>query len=277
MDCKKIQSLLSEYLDGYLGKDNQNLVEEHLKTCHLCRRELETLQKTVSFVHSLKKVEAPSDFLVGIRERIEKEAEAKSLWRRLITPVWIKAPVGTIATVALCFLILYFAHLLPFSKGPLVTTERMERRTETVLKDEAKGVGTLAENELVKPELELAVADIDEGLSYLSRMAESFGGHLVSPAPAEKDKLLAEKMHQMVVTLEIPSSSHSQFLAKLEETKSAVKEELEKTKFMVKEEKVEAKTREPFTSSPRALAPPVSQPEKPKFLTIQILLIATEK
>lgn len=173
MDCKEIRSLLSEYLDECLDKDYQTLVEKHLKTCPLCRRELESLRKTVSLVHSLEKVEVPRDFLIGVRKKIERESEVKSFWKRLITPLWIKAPVGGIVTVALCFLILYFANLPPFAKAPLLTTERMEKRTEMAFKYEDKEMEISAESKLVNPEKELTKVDITAGLRYLARIADS--------------------------------------------------------------------------------------------------------
>ena len=44
MGCGVIQDLLPLYVDGAAGEESRALVEEHLRSCPVCRRELEQLR-----------------------------------------------------------------------------------------------------------------------------------------------------------------------------------------------------------------------------------------
>ena len=47
MGCGVIQDLLPLYVDGAAGEESRALVEEHLRSCSVCRRELEQLRGRV--------------------------------------------------------------------------------------------------------------------------------------------------------------------------------------------------------------------------------------
>lgn len=47
MGCGVIQDLLPLYVDGAAGEESRALVEEHLRSCPVCRRELEQLRGRV--------------------------------------------------------------------------------------------------------------------------------------------------------------------------------------------------------------------------------------
>jgi predicted anti-sigma-YlaC factor YlaD len=45
MKCSKIQRLLSNYVDGSVSEDEKRLIEDHLKICIICQRELAAYHK----------------------------------------------------------------------------------------------------------------------------------------------------------------------------------------------------------------------------------------
>ena len=49
MGCGVIQDLLPLYVDGAAGEESRALVEEHLRSCPVCHRELEQLRGGWSF------------------------------------------------------------------------------------------------------------------------------------------------------------------------------------------------------------------------------------
>lgn len=51
MECKDAYPYLCGYLDGELDPERSKAIEEHLKLCRACRRELELLQAVTSLVH----------------------------------------------------------------------------------------------------------------------------------------------------------------------------------------------------------------------------------
>lgn len=51
MKCEDIYRYLCGYLDGELDSEKAITVEEHLKTCQQCRRELEVLETVSSLIH----------------------------------------------------------------------------------------------------------------------------------------------------------------------------------------------------------------------------------
>jgi anti-sigma factor RsiW len=63
---------LNDYLDGELGAEERDRVEEHVGLCPECRRMLETLRKTVQGLMTLR-TPAPADLGPGIVERLRQE------------------------------------------------------------------------------------------------------------------------------------------------------------------------------------------------------------
>lgn len=77
MNCKDINELLSEYIDGVIEPGNRQRVEEHLKNCRSCREELSLLKAYMSDIKGLKKMKAPDNFLGEFHARLQKEKAAE--------------------------------------------------------------------------------------------------------------------------------------------------------------------------------------------------------
>ncbi len=117
-ECLKVKRLLSRYLDKETGETETNLVETHLNSCSLCKKELLELSRVKELVSGKERLILPENYLVSrLREEITRQERRRkrlslidlgNLSRRLI-PI----PVATIV-LSLLFLFL-------ISAGPKVS------------------------------------------------------------------------------------------------------------------------------------------------------------
>ena len=68
MECGKMLSALSEYLDGELEKALCAQIEAHMAECSDCKMVVDTLRKTVVLYHQHGQVEVPLD----VKQRLYK-------------------------------------------------------------------------------------------------------------------------------------------------------------------------------------------------------------
>ncbi len=61
MQCRRIENLLSAYLDGELDRDEAWAVENHLSRCSACREEYRSLQATKNVLASLARRSSRSE------------------------------------------------------------------------------------------------------------------------------------------------------------------------------------------------------------------------
>jgi hypothetical protein len=70
MNCDGVRDLLSAYLDGELSPGELLRVEQHLRRCHACADEVDSLRQTTALVASLEEVELPASFHAQLHERL---------------------------------------------------------------------------------------------------------------------------------------------------------------------------------------------------------------
>ena len=54
-ECEIVQDLLLGYVDNILNKESKKLVEEHLKSCEECQRQLKEINKDIQENENNKK------------------------------------------------------------------------------------------------------------------------------------------------------------------------------------------------------------------------------
>ena len=118
MDCRFFKDKMGPYLEGELPAGDLSAFRRHLETCAQCRKELEDLEKTRSYLGALEEVEPPAWFeqkvMAGVREAHEK----KSVWRRLFYPLHVKVPVQALATIiVVVFAVHVFKDMEPQMKS----------------------------------------------------------------------------------------------------------------------------------------------------------------
>ena len=73
MNCNKIKNLINSYIDRALKAEAAQQIEEHLKSCSLCREEYRKMKSIVRSLNSLPQVDVPQDFTQKIMAQVNKE------------------------------------------------------------------------------------------------------------------------------------------------------------------------------------------------------------
>src|SRR6476646_5558327 len=70
LDCKKVQPLLSEYVDGVLPPDTGWDVKLHVASCAVCARVADELTATAKLLQSLPALEPSANFEAALAKRL---------------------------------------------------------------------------------------------------------------------------------------------------------------------------------------------------------------
>jgi hypothetical protein len=106
-NCKTIENNLPLYIDNSLSSIDKKIIEEHLKSCPNCAKELDQLQKTKKIVNNLSEVEPPAWFKQKIMAEVHKETEKKSFVQKWFYPLGIKIPIQVFTTIVIAVLAFY--------------------------------------------------------------------------------------------------------------------------------------------------------------------------
>jgi hypothetical protein len=151
MTCDVSGELLSGYLDGELDEKQKKELEEHLKTCQICRDELEELKKVDEYIRSLEVEEPSREFIFNLNHRIIARVKKKSWF-----PFFRFSPILVPATVAILVLIILVNIQQPSRLAGLddriiyVETER--KRAELDFAVDLETAGKVAEKRAVAAE-----------------------------------------------------------------------------------------------------------------------------
>jgi|GEM_PF-1886095 len=109
MECSRVSSLLSRYIDGDLTPESRRMVDEHLSGCERCSADLDEMAGAVRALSSLERVAAPQGFLGRVHERLEEPSRARRFLRSLFSPARIKLPLEA-AGLGIAILLIVFVH-----------------------------------------------------------------------------------------------------------------------------------------------------------------------
>ncbi len=133
MECEKVRDRFSSLWEKELTPSEEKGIKDHLSSCQECQREFEQFEKTMRWLRSVEEVEVPDEFVSGLYKKMEERKKAASAERSrkrwLSFPLPLKLPVQAVAMVAVVFLVLYLAKMMPKPPAPLSS----ERRPESVL------------------------------------------------------------------------------------------------------------------------------------------------
>jgi hypothetical protein len=146
--CEDIKNSLPLYLDNSLSGGDKKAVEEHLKACPQCTKELTLLSKAQTLVNNLDTVDPPPWFKQKIMARVREEAEKKSPVQKLFYPLRIKLPVQIFATICIAVLAVYIyrsgeeraKEIVPsYAPAPVIETQKsqMPEEKDNTLADKA--------------------------------------------------------------------------------------------------------------------------------------------
>jgi anti-sigma factor RsiW len=77
VDHAQATELFSAYWDDELAPAEAGALEEHLRSCVVCRREYQTFEQAVGQLGNMHRMVAPSDFAEGVRSRIRKRSKGR--------------------------------------------------------------------------------------------------------------------------------------------------------------------------------------------------------
>ena len=91
--CQELRALASEYLDGRLDEETRDGVQNHLRACPACVREVRALQRLSAHVRALPALEVEHDLAQRVREELHQRRQTTlrdlgvpgSLERRSVT------------------------------------------------------------------------------------------------------------------------------------------------------------------------------------------------
>ncbi|HRY12492.1 MAG TPA: zf-HC2 domain-containing protein [Syntrophomonadaceae bacterium] len=120
MDCRKIEQLISPYVDGELTRAETDMVRAHLSACADCQQEYEDFVLISSVMKSVSHevVPAPTGFSTAVMKRIQEEEE-KVLPLTRKTSWWGRNWKQTVAGIAAAAVLMMSTTLMN-GIGPLV-------------------------------------------------------------------------------------------------------------------------------------------------------------
>lgn len=126
--CDKIRELLSPYLDGELGPEERELVENHLIDCEACQQEFAKLKELDQVISQIKVKEPSHEFHPRLIHALSKEYAKKRKRRSLLIQL---APLAAAASILL--IVLATSHIF-FYKYPKETFRHrtLEKGIETI-------------------------------------------------------------------------------------------------------------------------------------------------
>ena len=119
MNCRKIEQLISPYVDGELTRAETDMVRAHLSACPDCQHEYEDLVRLSSLMKSINRdvVPAPTGFSVAVMQHIREEEKVVPLTRK--TNWWGRHWKQTVAGIAAAAVLMVSTTLMN-GIGPLV-------------------------------------------------------------------------------------------------------------------------------------------------------------
>jgi hypothetical protein len=213
MNCKKLQKLLSAYMDGELAKFEQDEVFAHLAGCPACQERLDHYKRIEIAYRTLDKPEVPADFLQQVKARIASGTEkpdrepvlGRALWDALFRPAYAKVPLGLAVVAAVIVMAVMLLRPIsgpaPVDGGGIIAV-RTPRAGEII-----KQVGQGNQNQIIifssRPEAAAIIAEAlaKECLGRVSYSKTADDGKILvlnveipqGQLPIFKDKLMAAR------------------------------------------------------------------------------------
>ncbi len=110
--CQRFKEMVSDYIEGELDYQNQILMEQHLRDCLGCEKNIGQLKNLIRDLHKLPKISVSPDFETILHARIGMESSLARHRRDRWLPVGlIRFPVYTIAVAVILLALVTVAIL----------------------------------------------------------------------------------------------------------------------------------------------------------------------
>ncbi|GAK61198.1 putative transmembrane anti-sigma factor [Candidatus Vecturithrix granuli] len=163
MKCKRIQQYLLDYSEQLLDQENHHLVEEHLRHCPECAKELQEIEQTIRLLQTLPVQSPPEtfwpDFTSNVMRQIRKMEPVPSRLRDVFFFPHAKLAVA----VFIALLVIgggwtyYFRHVQSTQHLPELASQHSENLDKNLAMQQAPGetpdiharLGKIASDELI--------------------------------------------------------------------------------------------------------------------------------
>jgi Putative zinc-finger len=112
VSCQQARELFSAWVDGEAMPAERASVEEHLRACTDCRRELDRFRHTLALLRAVEPVRAPAGFAGRVLARA-RPAPRPRLLERVFRPLGAKLPLHAAAIVMVGVLVAYVVRETP--------------------------------------------------------------------------------------------------------------------------------------------------------------------
>ncbi|MBN1907450.1 MAG: zf-HC2 domain-containing protein [Deltaproteobacteria bacterium] len=241
MECAKIKSLLSEYMDKALVNDTAKEVKEHLLSCRDCSSEYFKLKSIAQDMNSMERYRAPSNLLNRVNMAIRKRPRYLRLPDFIPGSGGFRLPMEYVTLAATALLVVFIVTGIymdkpkdimiadsgsskTFSVSNRGTPVELEfipvsgKASDTVSSDKlfsvssGKGFNDSQIPDILKiPEMDTPMARHEILLSRLNELIVKSGGDIV----LKEHKGAAENID--AITVSIPVKSYNSFIQKAEE------------------------------------------------------------
>ncbi|MCR5482324.1 MAG: zf-HC2 domain-containing protein [Clostridia bacterium] len=72
--CRRIQDMLSDYIDGIPEENTRNEIESHLKSCSICMQEYKSMRAVTDLLHAMPKPAIPKELDERLKRTIHEQA-----------------------------------------------------------------------------------------------------------------------------------------------------------------------------------------------------------
>lgn len=120
-DCKKIQRLMSEYIDKMLDPEDKKEAKEHIGHCEDCKKIYSSLKSTVKQCHQLDTVPLPQNFEEELHKKLRSADSVKTAHIKT-RPRSRGVPYAMISGAAACLVLFIYAnHYIGLQKNNSTT------------------------------------------------------------------------------------------------------------------------------------------------------------
>jgi anti-sigma factor RsiW len=89
MNCLKAEEQFSAYIEDELDYQAVRAFEDHLSTCHACRREFTLFRESLNLLHQLPQIEPSREFDIVLHMRLaDAQVESIPFWQRVLRPLY---------------------------------------------------------------------------------------------------------------------------------------------------------------------------------------------
>ena len=89
MNCLKAEEQFSAYIEDELDYQAVRAFEDHLSTCHACRREFTLFRESLNLLHQLPQTEPSREFDIALQVRLaDTPIESIPFWQRVLRPLY---------------------------------------------------------------------------------------------------------------------------------------------------------------------------------------------